>query len=319
MEEASSKYVDFIATQKLLEEKLKRVHHHTPEDSASVIADFEDASLLPLVNLPVVTRTRNARTENCFPSFVVSGYRENDTALCKSFQVDDARGDVIFLHGLYEDNLQIYQFLITLLHEQRLNVHVMILPFHYERKPSESAFSGEFFWSGHTLRSALAFKQAVYDLVQFNFYLKTQRQHAIGIVGFSMGGGVGLTASTLFPIDLVFAINPVCNFPDLVWHRPLFATVKNDLEIQGLAIRDIERHYRAFDPLSRSIGQTPLHRIAVALGEYDQINDPRNYTLLMDGWQLQNRFLYKAGHLNILRVPKLAGDIAEFYFRGSQS
>jgi pimeloyl-ACP methyl ester carboxylesterase len=312
LNEASSKYVDQIATQKLIAEKLSQVHHAPHASLSSDALGFHDLGGLPW-KAEDVAESRSGRVIECtFSSPVKTRYAENDVVYCESHTVQGARGEVVFVHGLYEDNLRIYDLLFAMLNEQGLDVHLLILPYHYERKPKESAFSGEYYWSADLERSVLAYKQAVYDLLQLCRYRRAQSKRPIWVVGFSMGGGVALTLSSLVALDGVFAVNPVCNFPDLVWHRPLFCTVKEDLQAGGVRLQDIVDCYSGYDPLSIGTIETPLDCVVLARGLYDQINDPANYDLLAEKWRLRHVMTYKAGHLNILRVPKLAGDIAAF-------
>jgi hypothetical protein len=58
--------------------------------------------------------------------------------------------------------------------------------------------------------------------------------------------------------------------------------------------------------------ETDTENVALARSLYDRINDPANYDLLAAKWKLGNIWEYKAGHLNILRLPRLAPDVARF-------
>jgi len=272
---------------------------------------FKDISLQP----ENIIETQNEKyTEISFQSPIQTRYVENNLVKGRCFCAKESVGEIVFVHGLYEDNMDIYKFFISMLNEQGMNVHLMVLPFHYERTPKESAFSGEYFWSADVYRSALAFKQAVYDLAQFYTYVKNKAGRPAWIVGFSMGGGIGLSLVSLIPIDGIFVINPVCNITELMWHSALFSTIKNDLEANGLTFEYIQNMYSLYEPLNISEIKISRDKVVMAKSLYDQINDPRNYDLFNQKWGLKHELSYKAGHLNILRVPKLAIDITNFYF-----
>jgi len=51
-----------------------------------------------------------------------------------------------------------------MLNELKFNVFLMELPFHFNRKPAESFFSGEYFISADLLRARNAFIQSIYDI-----------------------------------------------------------------------------------------------------------------------------------------------------------
>ena len=84
--------------------------------------------------------------------------------------------------------------------------------------------------------------------------------------------------------------------------------------MSGLHYNKVKSRFQEFEPLDREQLSTPLNNIAMGSSIYDQINDPENYELLINKWEMGNVYKYKAGHLNILRVPKLANDIDKLYF-----
>ena len=129
-----------------------------------------------------------------------------------------------------------------------------------------------------------------------------------------MGGGITLTLACTVKLDGLFVINPVSNITSLVWNSKLFSPVKNDFESSGLNYNNVKSKFKDFEPLDRDKLSTPLNQIAIGSSIYDQINDPENYELLVNKWDMENVFKYKAGHLNILRVPKLSNDIDKLFF-----
>lgn len=312
MNEASSRYVDRFATERLIKDKLSMVHHAPDPRGARL-----DAGLAGLAQLPAwpagVQETREDRHGRlCFPSAVVTGHPDNDLVQCRCHYAANPRGSVVFVHGLYEDNLQLYDFFISLLNEQALDVYLLLLPYHYGRTPRSSRFSGELFWSADIHRSALAYAQAVHDLYQLAGYVRQQTERPVAIAGFSMGGGIALSLAARIPLDRVFAINPVCNMSELVWDSVLFAPIRQDLETHGVSLPALRSHYSQLEPLhAHPIATSPQH-VILAHSLYDEINDPANYGLLVERWQLARVVSYKAGHLNILRVPRLPMDLASF-------
>ncbi len=132
------------------------------------------------------------------------------------------------------------------------------------------------------------------------------------LVGFSMGGGIGLTLASLYPLEGLFVINPVCNISKLTWNSSLFSPIRHDLETHGSNFEDLKKRYQLYEPLGTPKIATGLERIALAISLYDQINDLENYELLARSWKIPTVHQYKAGHLNILRVPRLATDVIAF-------
>jgi pimeloyl-ACP methyl ester carboxylesterase len=320
MNEASSVYVDKIAIEKLINFKLSQAHHRLTTLYPLDLFRLNRDELESLVVSPEMFSKSSGEEEMIsFPSGVTTAYRENNRGYCVCHPVEDAKGTVIFVHGLYEDNRQIYQCLISELNQQGLNVYLFILPFHYERQPAESRFSGEYFLSAALYRSIHALKQAVYDLYSLYRYLRQMSGHQVMLVGFSMGGGVSLLLSALCQaLDRVFVINPVVSMARLIWERPLCASIKADLLDSGIAYIQLKTILEGFEPLNLYDKSNPQTRVLLAKGIYDQFNETKDYDLLAERWAIGDVISYKAGHLNILRVPRLATDIADFMLSGAE-
>ncbi|RPI03470.1 MAG: hypothetical protein EHM72_01415 [Calditrichaeota bacterium] len=308
MDEASSKYVDYIATEKLLTEKLQQVHHAPALVDDLQNLQFDDFSALSTLPSDLQEQQNGLEQDIRFTSAVRSGYPENDQVRCRVYPARQPLAAVLLIHGLFEDNLIIYKYYISQLVENGLQVFILFLPFHYSRKPKESVFSGELYWSGDLNRSALAYKQAVYDAYHLLKYIKNTVAKPILLNGFSMGGGVAWTLSSLVEVEALFVVNPVCNFSDLVWNRRLFSTIKSDLEQNGYILDKVTRQFAHFDPINCLPKANSIENVAVGYGIFDQISSTDNYQMLIDKWQVRRVLPYNAGHLNILRVPRLAQD-----------
>lgn len=310
MNEASSKYVDQIATERLLVEKLNRVHHRGAAAGDSSLPGFDDFARLERLPGPVEQASQGEVILLRFPSAMSTPFAENNQVICRVQPLKQPQGRLIFVHGLYEDNLEIYNYFISLLTSIGIQVILMELPYHYQRQPAASQFSGEYFWSADLLRSAQAHKQAVYDLYQAYNYLRQSAPEPLGIAGFSMGGGIALSLAARTHLECLFLINPVCNIAQLVWTSTLFKPIRADLQAQGIDFPRLQALYQPYEPLEPGTRLTKPQRIYLAHSLYDQINDPGNYDLLISAWELCHVLPYKAGHLNILRVPRLASDAA---------
>ena len=117
MNEASSKYVDQIAVEKLLTEKLSKVHHFPNENGSFNNINLSDLRNIDGNSVNIKEEFNNNIHEIIFSSLIDSGYNENDTVKCIFFESKSEfrKGSIIFIHGLYEDNTQIYNFFISML------------------------------------------------------------------------------------------------------------------------------------------------------------------------------------------------------------
>lgn len=312
MDEASSRFVDQLVQGKLLDEKLRRVHHF-PEgglaaDPPDLFHDFEAHRAQPL---PATTETDGGYR---FQSPVASGHPENDVCEISVLPAPDARACLVFQHGLFEDNRAIYDFLFKGLRERGFEVHLSTLPYHYQRKPAASLFGGEYFWSAHYRRTRSAFRQAVYELDLAQRLARARTGLPTYVAGFSMGGCVALLLASLrADLPAVAAINPATTLSGIVWDSPLCSTIKADYQAAGYSVADLQAAFASFEPVGASAIALPLERLLLVYSLYDQVTSLGQYRTLAGAWKLPRTLELKAGHLNTLRVPRLAADLAQFF------
>lgn len=318
MDEASSKFLDKLVLEKLLEEKLRKVHH-APESNLLGTAEtlwgkfpsFQNAALPPI---------ESTDTGFHFPSPLASSHAKNNRCPVRVHRSPQAKANILLQHGLFEENRAIYDFLIRELLKLECNVFVSTLPYHYERCPAESLYSGEFFWSANFQRTQSAFLQAVIELHTLYRLLRAQNDLPTLLCGFSMGGCISLILASLCKdLQGVVAINPAASLSEIVWDSPLCATIKADYLSAGCSMPELQQAFRTFEPMSAPHIQTPRERIQLIYGLYDQVTSTTQYENLARAWNLHHVHAYKAGHMNTLRMPRLAQDIHNFLTRTQSS
>lgn len=317
MNESSSKFVDQFATEKLLQDKLLKTRH-SPENSIFKEDPFPfkdfgkigfDAARVKLVEEKGTYKILQ------LPSPIVTeAYPENNVIYLHFHPAKNARGNVLLVHGLYDDNVVNYNFLIQLLNEMGFNLYLFILPYHYQRKPAASMFSGEFFWSGDLFRSQHAAKQAVYDIKATVGFIEQYTPLPTIIAGFSMGGNMSLRYFLLEDaVEGLFLINPVTRLSQLFWESPLLRFVQKDLESAGYDLERVEEIFRAVDPVKNMDHPFVGRPVTLGYSIYDQIVSEAMYLKFVEQFKFPTVIRYNSGHLNILRVPKLASDIAQHF------
>jgi len=311
MDEASSKFVDRLVMEKLLEEKLRKVRHHPegglddPDSLRDALADVQSRPL------PETVQTDDGfRFASPFPS----GHLLNDFCEVVVHRSEAPRGAVVFLHGLFEESRGIYDFLFRNLQKAGFDIYQSTLPYHYSRKPTESLFGGEYFWSANFLRTSAAFRQAVCELHLLERIVAERTRRTPLVCGFSMGGCVSLLLAGLRE-DLhgVFAINPASTLSGIVWDSPLCSTIKADFLAAGRTADELRNAFSRFEPAGIERPALATERIHLCYGVYDQVTSLEQYESFARSWNLANTTALKAGHMNTLRAPRLAGDIAGFH------
>jgi pimeloyl-ACP methyl ester carboxylesterase len=311
MDEASSKFVDQLVTQKLVSEKLAKVSHR-PACPLETLLDVPFSGFtLPFGTTDVLEDV--AGKTITIRSAIDCTYEENRWARIVVHEAERPRGAVLLVHGLFEDNRQIYGFLIGEFLRLGYSIYQTTLPFHYERRPASSLFGGEFFLSAELRRTKGAFRQATLELQQCYDLLSQRLDVPLSVVGFSMGGAVALTAAGLTErLNRVCLINPATRLTELVWTSPLCQTIKNDLLSAGCDAKLIDSVLETFDPFSLQANALNRQRVLMIYGQYDQVTLSKQYEEMIRHFNLPNVLRYKAGHLNTLRVPRLAEDIVKF-------
>ena len=312
MDEASSKFVDQLVVEKMLDEKLQTVTHQ-PRRAPQMLLDDAFPAMASIMRLPDADRD-SATGLITFHSPVACDYPENRTVWVTTHPVAEQKGVVLLVHGLFEDNRNIYNFFVGELNRQGYGVYMMTLPFHYERAPKESHFSGEYFLSADLGRTKRAFIQAVMELLHFHDWIANTEGTPPFVVGFSMGGTVCLSAAAKSNrIRGLAVVNPAADLSEVIWTSPLCATIKNDLLNAGWRRLDTSGVIATFDPFILPRPMISPERMLFIYGLYDQITRPDQYESFIAKWRFLHVRKYKAGHLNTLRVPRLSIDISTFH------
>lgn len=317
MNEASSKFVDTLALEKLLNEKLSKVNH-SPDNSVFISQDIRledlEKSRLDLSGVKSIDN-ENGISVFTLPSFFKSPhYEENNSIYLYHHPAKVPEGNILLMHGLFDDNIINYNFLIKLLNELNFNVFFMVLPYHFNRKPEKSLYSGEYFFSADVYRSRNAFKQAIYDIEASIQFIGSYNVLPTMITGFSMGGCVAFRYLLLKKHALkTFLINPVTDLTMLVWDNPLLVYVKQDLIDSGFEMSKYEMIYKELDPCSNLSLGFDNDKVAMVCSIYDQIIGEGKYKTFIERTGITNVMTSSSGHLNILRVPRLSKDIGGFF------
>lgn len=316
MNESSSKFVDKLSMDKLINEKLMKVRH-SPDNSHFINEDvsFDGIKELILEKADIKTvETVNGVTHFQIPSFNQQQYYlENNNVDIYYHPCVNPECNILLLHGLFDDNMANFLFLIKQLNDLKFNVFLMVLPYHFDRKPAESLFGGEYFFSADLYRTRNAFKQAVLDIEAAFQFIGFQNNLPKRLLGFSMGGCIAFRYYLLKQHRIkTFLINPVTDLKRLPWDNQLVLTVGRDLDESGLHIDTINKILYEMDPCENIHCHNGFDNLLMARSLFDQIIENSKYDIFIETTGIKNVIEYMAGHLNVLRVPRLSRDIYTF-------
>ncbi len=314
MDEASSRFVDQLALERLLADKLSKVSHR-PQDSLDRLLAL-GVPKPQISDGPIEVRPGPDPSTVSIRTVGESQYAENEWYRIVARPVPEPKGAILLVHGLFESNRGLYDFLIGELGRLGYSVYQTTLPFHYERMPKTSVFSGEYFFSADLGRTRDCYFQACRELMETVGWLESEIDVPVYVVGFSMGATVALGAAAASDrLRGVCLVNPAAGLSRVFWTSPLCQTIRADLVAAGFCENDVTRFVSSFDPFAAERVTMDRQRILMIYALFDQVTRPEQYEALIARWQLPEVRRYRAGHLNTLRVPRLAADITRFFGR----
>lgn len=187
-------------------------------------------------------------------------YRNNLTAHARWIRPEGAPRDtcLIYVHGWLEPGSWAEEATLFRKWSRELPVDLMhvALPFHGPRKPRESLFSGEYFWTADLVRSMEGVRQAATDARALMAWLREQGYEKVGVTGISLGGAITMLLACLEPLpDCVIPIIAHLQLEAAVEAAPILWRMKHDLEKWGI---DAEQRRDLFARLGLSSYQPKL-------------------------------------------------------------
>lgn len=153
---------------------------------------------------------------------------------------------VIYVHGWLEPGSWAEETTLFRKWSKELDLDIVhvALPFHGPRKPRDSLFSGEYFWTADLVRSMEGVRQALCDTRALAAWLREQGYEKVGITGISLGGAITMLTSCVEPLpDFIVPIISHLQLADAVETAPILWRMKQDLENWGV---DREQRHELF-------------------------------------------------------------------------
>jgi len=241
-----------------------------------------------------------------FPSFVISGYPENDTVHCFYFkpEADLKIPAVIIIHGYKARKLKIEKEIAKKLAERKIAGVVFILPYHSLRRPKNLS-SGKYFISDDLQRVRETFRQTIIDIRCLIDWLESRDEidrERIGIMGISLGAIIANLAMGIDDrIKVGVSILGGGNYPKLLWRSFLTIPLKIKMILHGINPKMISQNLDIIDPITFSYRNRPRN-VFMINGRLDLIIPP---SCSRDLWEALGKPKIKwlwSGHYSVLLI-----------------
>ncbi|MDF2713506.1 MAG: PGAP1-like family protein [Paenibacillus sp.] len=248
-------------------------------------------------------------------SLLASGDPINDISAGETLlHRNEAAPNVIFVHGWRMSSLdRIKRMFQKQLMDSGWNLYYFTLPYHFQRKPEQSIYSGEYMVSADIHRTLQAVRQAVVDLRTLIGWIKANKSGPVVVIGVSLGGlFTNLTALVESRIDAMVSIFYANRLSYSIWNTIPGKYIRADLEHHGVNYGDLVRYWKITEP-SQSVPILRNDRILLISAKNDQYVHIEDADFLWEAWDRPARHVLDCGHAGIVLCGKtIARDTLSF-------
>jgi pimeloyl-ACP methyl ester carboxylesterase len=284
------------------------------------LARLDPEQLHPHVAAPRLHWVGGARADRLrrdrwrFLSPCPSGYLANDEVRGVRWRAPAGhRADValIAVHGGFAPNLQLERLIYGRLPALGLDVVAPELPYHMQRQPAGSQWSGQYLFSGDASRQVRALVQAAADVRALILALRGEGYRRVFLAGISLGGNVAAVAASLEPVEGICLTVPMADPYLTLWHSPASAGIRCTAAAGGFHEIAIRQALRGLTPTELAVPATPLSRQLLIYGRHDLICPAQSVEALHAHWRRPVRRLLTGGHqTSVLQLFELRRQIS---------
>ncbi|EEL93421.1 hypothetical protein bcere0030_25620 [Bacillus cereus AH1273] len=186
-----------------------------------------------------------------YKSSVQSGDSCNDSVTGELFlHKNKDAPHVIFVHGWRMDsNERVKKIFHDHMTNLKWNMYYFTLPYHFDRKPNQSLYSGEYMVSANIERTVEATRQGVADLRTLIKWIKANKNGPLILIGISLGGVITNLTSLVEPeIDVLASIFYANRLSYSIWKTNPGKFIREDLEHHGVTYDDLIAYWKITEP-----------------------------------------------------------------------
>lgn len=316
-----SKLIDYYALYDLHKDRSKENQYHIDFDHAPTNIDrdvfFEVPSSLAGIDLNITSKENGYSIGDFgFESLRPSGDHPNDYVRGESFLNEVGnKPNVIFVHGWRMKGFDRVKkiFHDSIMNNLGWNMYYYTLPYHLERQPEASLYSGEFMVSANINRTVESTRQAIVDLRALIQWMKNNKQGPVIIIGVSLGGFISNLVATLeSEIDALVSIFYSNRLSYSIWNTIPGKYIRRDLESHGVNYNDLVKYWELVEP-NQALPKINKENILLISAKHDQYVHIQDADLLWESWGKPTRYVYNCGHAGIvLKRKKIKKDTISF-------
>lgn len=233
-----------------------------------------------------------------FRSAAPSGDPDNDKVHGIRWRAGPKRGDdaVIMLHGGFASCFMAEKLFAPSFLAAGIDVMALALPWHMERAPAASAYSGQYLLSGDVPRLVRGFAQGAQDAAALAAALRDAGYNRVFAGGISLGGNVAAQLACLAELDGLYMLIPAVDPYVTIWQTPIGAGIVRAARKAGFANDHVAQAMRLITPHFLGPPDTGASRMLIIHGEHDLLCPPKPITSLAKDWGIRDVRRLSAGH-----------------------
>ena len=233
-----------------------------------------------------------------FPSPVPSGESANDRVHGERWLAADRRSKsaIVMLHGGFAPSWFAERLMAGPFLAKGIDVFVIALPWHMDRAPSASGYSGQYLLSGDVPRLVRGFSQGAHDAAALVLSLRQQGYRRVFVSGISLGGNIAAQVALLAALDGVFLLIPAVDPFQTIFRSPIGAGMARAASNAGFDDREIERAMRLVTPRIAGLPKSDPDAFRVVHGAYDLFCSAEAIEEFVQAWGVTRVRSLKVGH-----------------------
>jgi dienelactone hydrolase len=286
---------------------------HPEVEPADLVLDSPERTRSLMGRLPPSRLPRIERSFE-FQSPVESPHSANDTVHGVRWHGeghDSASAAVVMLHGAFAPSFSAERILSTPLLRRDVHCFAMAEPYHMQRAPDASEYSGQYLLSGDVPRFVDGLVQAVADVRTLVVTLREEGYDRIFLSGISLGGNVVGQAVTMADVDGATLAIPAVDLGETLGRAPIAKGIRRAARRAGFSEPDVREAMRVVTPRLLGSPVPDPSDLYVVYGRWDRQAPPEPIEALLREWEGVTAMRYPAGHRTMgLRIFELRHQMA---------